>query len=126
MNDPTPQPFWEDPDETNGTCRQPGIYRFTIDGEGVYIGRFTNARRPIREYRNNVRKLQERKPYRRRDPDGFRYIHIALFKAVQEGRRIKIEIVENVEAHLLNERERLWISKVPIELRLNDRKRIRC
>jgi hypothetical protein len=117
--------FWPPPDETNGSCNRPGIYRFTIAGEGIYVGRYTSANRPLREYGKNVEKLIEGRPYRPSDRDGFRYVHVALHRAVVGGCEIRLEIVENVERKNLNERERFWIAQIPEGERLNGRRRPR-
>jgi hypothetical protein len=117
--------FWPDPDESNGVCTKPGIYRFTIDEQGIYVGRFTKASRVLREYRKNVAKLIEGRPYRPRDPNGFRHVHRALYHAVMRRNSIFLEIVENVAPELLNERERYWREQVPAELRLNGKRRQR-
>ncbi len=115
--------YWPHPDESVAKCNLPGIYRFTIDGLGVYVGRFTNASRPLREYSRNVEKLLEGRPYRPKNHDGFRHVHRVLHQAVMEGRSITLEIVENVDPKMLNERERYWIKRVPDDLRLNGKRR---
>jgi hypothetical protein len=117
--------LWADPDETNGVCTKPGIYRFTIDKRGIYVGRFTKASRVLREYRKNVEKLLEGRPYRPRDPNGFRHVHRALHEAVICQDAIYLEIVENVAPELLNQRELYWRDEVPEELRLNGKRRQR-
>lgn len=118
-------PLWPPVDETKGSCGSPGIYRISIDGEGVYVGRFTKSGRPLREYSRNVQKLISDLPYRPQDPNGFRYVHLALHRAVRAGGDIRFEIVENCEREQLNERERFWIDQVPVDRRLNGRKRPR-
>jgi len=111
--------FWPKPNETGGVCSSPGIYRITIRGLGSYVGRYTRASRPIKEYQRNVQKLLDGRPYRPGNPTGFRYVHHALYSAVVEGRDIVFEIIENVDVSKLNERERYWIEQVPINERLN-------
>ena len=113
--------YWPHPVETNGVCNLPGIYRWLIDGAPVYVGRFTHASRPLKEYHRNVERLLNGKPYRPRKPDGFRRIHKALAEAVTLERTISIEIVENVEPELLNIREKFWIEQIEPHLRLNGR-----
>ena len=117
--------FWSVPDETKGSIAAPGIYRFTIEGEGIYVGRYTRSSRVLKEYVRNVEKQKSRRPYRPQDPNGFRFVHVALFRAVEDGRNIHLEIVENVPVERLNERERYWIEQIPIEQRLNGRRRPR-
>jgi hypothetical protein len=117
--------FWPEPDESNGVCAKPGIYRFTIGEQRIYVGRFTRASRVLREYRRNVAKLMEGLPYRPRDPNGFRQVHRALHDAVICQDSIFLEIVENVAPEFLNERERFWREQVPAEFRLNGKQRQR-
>ena len=113
--------FWPPPIETGGTCDRPGVYRWTIQGGGIYVGRFTHSSRPLKEYARNVDRLLNGKPYRPKKPDGFRRIHNALAQAVRDGRAITIEIVENVELEFLNGREKFWIAQIDPSQRLNGR-----
>jgi hypothetical protein len=118
--------YWPEPDQSNGVCQRPGIYRFTIEQAGVYVGRYTRSSRVLGEYLRNVRKLIEQRPDRKSKPDGFRLIHIELHRAVVEGRAIKLEILENCPCERLNERERHWIDQVPQEIRLNGKHKNAC
>lgn len=111
--------YWGEPEEVGGVTAKPVIYRFTIDEKWTYVGRFTRASRPLKEYERNVRKLIEGRPYRPLRPDRFRAIHRALFWAHSERRPIKLEKIENVKRDQLNERERHWISKIPKRWCLN-------
>jgi len=89
----------------------PGIYQWTIDGRGNYIGKYKRIRRPLKEYGRNVRKILSGKDYRPSKPDGFRRIHRELAQALREGRRITLTILENVAQPRINERERELISE---------------
>ena len=114
--------YWPDPDQSNGSLDHPGIYRFTIEGSGIYIGRFTRRYRVVGEYPNNVRRIFEQGAYRKSDGSGFRFVHVELHRALVDGRTIRPEVVENYDISDLNVRERYWIEQVPIELRLNGKK----
>ncbi|HEX7751125.1 MAG TPA: hypothetical protein VF440_01870 [Novosphingobium sp.] len=103
----------------------PGIYRWEIDGIEVYVGRYTRASRPLREYRNNVARIHDSRPYRRADPDGFRTIHRALAQAALERRQIELVILENCHPDRLNERERWHIAQLSDAHRLNGQRRER-
>lgn len=83
---------------------KPGIYEWRIDGVGTYIGKYTRATRPFREYALNVARIQQGRPYRSRKPNGFRRIHREL--AAAKGRvAITLTILENVAPERLAIRE---------------------
>jgi hypothetical protein len=89
-------------------CTKPGIYRWEIEGGGIYIGKYTNIRRPTKEYRRNVVRILKQLPSHH--PNGrFRRIHHALAAAVTEGRRITLTILANSELGDLNRREQEFI-----------------
>jgi hypothetical protein len=73
----------------------PGIYVHEIDGVNVYVGKYTNARRPFKAYARNVNGLIKGRPYHNKGSD-YRRIHHELAAAVREGREVVIRIVENV------------------------------
>jgi hypothetical protein len=73
----------------------PGIYEWKIPGVGVYIGQYTNPRRPWRHYERNVAHLREGSPYRRNKPGKFRAIHRALADAASTGRLVILTFLEN-------------------------------
>ena len=87
-----------------------GIYAWKIEGVGVYVGKYTKKSRPLREYNKNVRRLLNGQPYRPQKPNGYRVIHRALAKAVQEGSNIELHILENCSAGNHNEREQHYIA----------------
>lgn len=87
-----------------------GIYLWRV-GDECYVGKATRLRSRLREYLNNVRKLEECRPYRKGKPCGFRPIHVELFKAKLAGVPIEWTVLEQCEAaHALLERERYWIA----------------
>lgn len=94
----------------------PGIYEWHIEGAGVYIGQFSRIRRPTKEYRRNVVRLLNGKPYRKGNPDGYRRIHDELAMAHREGRRIELVVVENVPAEKINTREKELIAEHRVRL----------
>lgn len=91
---------------------QPGIYEWRIEGVGCYIGQYTHARRPRREYGLNVGRLLAGHPYRKGNPEGFRRIHRQLAKAMEDPRLITLTLLENqpVKADR-NRRERELIAQ---------------
>jgi hypothetical protein len=92
------------------TLDAPGIYTWTIEGVGVYVGKFTRKSRPLLEYNRNVDNLLGGRPYRKSKPDGFRTIHQELANAVVNGLPIWLRIVENCIPADLNNRERQIIN----------------
>jgi hypothetical protein len=73
----------------------PGLYEWRIEGIGCYIGQYTRARRPQREYDLNVGRKLAGRPYRKGNPDGFRKIHAALADAAEAGRPVTLTLLEN-------------------------------
>ena len=74
---------------------QPGLYEWCIEGVGCYIGQYTHALRPRREYGLNVGRLLAERPYRKGNPEGFRRVHRQLAKAAQDCRSITLTLLEN-------------------------------
>jgi hypothetical protein len=83
----------------------PGIYQWDIHGIGVYVGKYTSIKRPTREYANNVLKLANASYYRKSKPDGYRRIHRLLEEAIQQGHKVTLTILENVDVGRLQTRE---------------------
>ena len=91
---------------------QPGLYEWRIEGVGVYIGQYTHATRPRREYGLNVGRLLAKCPYRKNNPHGFRQIHRELAQAVRECRTITLRLLENqLVKSTRNRRERELIAE---------------
>lgn len=89
-------------------CTKPGIYRWDIEGAGVYIGKYTRIRRPTKEYRGNVIRIL--KNLQSHHASGlFRRIHYALAEAVKDGRRITLTILANAEGTEQNRLEQALI-----------------
>jgi hypothetical protein len=95
------------------TPDKPGIYEWAItyaDGSiQRYVGKYTRRSRPMREYRANVERILDRRPYRKGSPEGFRYVHRELAAAASEGRKIVLTILENALPEDLNRREQALI-----------------
>lgn len=106
-------PGWYSEIEVPGVCADvPGLYEWRIAGVGCYIGQYTHARRPRREYGLNVGRILAQRPYRKSKPDGFRPIHHALAKAAQAGAVITLTLLENQTSKVdRNRRERAMIAQ---------------
>jgi hypothetical protein len=92
--------------------KRPGIYEWRIYGMGSYIGQYLRISRPTKEYRRNLINLLNDRPYRLRNPAGFRRIHRELARAHREKRRIQLIIVENVTDKLQRNRREQELIKV--------------
>ena len=90
----------------------PGVYSWTIDGVGVYVGKYTRKSRPLLEYNNNVRNLISGRPYRKSKADGFRIIHRELAKALLAQIPIRLTIIENCHPTELHSRERELVGRL--------------
>jgi hypothetical protein len=84
---------------------KPGIYCWVIDGVESYIGKYSDKKRPTQHYGRIVARKLARKTYRPSNPNGFRRVHVALCRAVQDERKIELRILENVEPARLQQRE---------------------
>lgn len=73
----------------------PGIYQWSVEGVGVYVGKYKYPSRPLVEYERNLMKIMEGRPYKALKPEGFRPIHLALYEAIQSGKLITLTIIEN-------------------------------
>jgi hypothetical protein len=95
------------------TLDKPGIYEWAItypDGSiRRYVGKYTRRSRPMREYRANVERILDGRPYRKASPEGFRYVRRELAAAASEGRAVVLTILENAPLEELNRREQALI-----------------
>lgn len=90
----------------------PGLYEWRIEGIGCYIGQYTHARRPKREYGLNVGRILAGRPYRKSRPEGFRQIHRELARAAKAGKFISLTLLENQVGKIdRNRRERELIAE---------------
>ena len=87
----------------------PGIYEWKIEGVGVYVGQATRLASRMRAYRNNVRKIINKLPWRKGSKREFRLVHHALRDAHDAGTPVMFSVLEICPAQLLNEREPHWI-----------------
>ena len=88
----------------------PGIYEWRIDGIGSYIGKYTHSRRSLKEYAKHVRSQFTGGKYRPANPNGWRRIHVELYRACLEKRDIELIFVENCSLTEINKREQHYIA----------------
>ena len=84
----------------------PGIYEWRVDGVVRYVGKAEQPLDRVRQYARNLHNLLSDRPYRARNPDGFREIHDILAEAVRNGSAISFVVLENCPSADLNRRER--------------------
>ncbi|HME23859.1 MAG TPA: hypothetical protein VKI44_21450 [Acetobacteraceae bacterium] len=89
-------------------CSKPGIYRWDIEGAGVYIGKYRSISRPTKQYARNVRRLRAGLPYHIKGSD-YRRVHKALAEADANGKRIVLTILANAKLADLNQVEQEYI-----------------
>jgi hypothetical protein len=102
--------------ESTVDLTEPLIYLWEIKdtpaGEVIYryVGKAKNgAGRPLSDYKKNVLNLLAGRPYRRRDPIGFRTVHHELAKAVRGGQHISLKFLCNVlPEEDIDEVEKRW------------------
>lgn len=93
------------------SVEKPGIYEWSVEGAGFYIGKYKRITRPTKEYARNVSNFLNGKAYRPAKPAGYRRIHRELAKAHTDGRKISLTILENVDPANLSAREAELIRK---------------
>jgi hypothetical protein len=72
---------------------------FDADGKVVYcyVGKSERgAGRPLSDYRRNVDNLLNHRPYRPKNPDGFRQVHKQLAEAARQKQKIRLTFLRNV------------------------------
>ncbi len=111
---------WFSIEQAEGTTfDRPGIYRWEIEGYGMYVGRFTRRSRPVYEYAKNVYRQLNGIAYRPGNPDGFRAVRIALAGAVRQNSNVVLRLLMNCDCDTLNQNERRFISESPVAQKLN-------
>ncbi len=78
--------------------RKPGIYVWTIEGRGSYVGRYKSIARPTREYADTLRKMLQEDRRRKGGQGVYRRIHLELKSAYEEMRPITLTIRANANA----------------------------
>lgn len=106
-----PQDWCEYKISQNVDVDRPGLYEWTIEGCGSYMGKYGRITRPTREYQRNVQNLLNGKKYRLGKPTKFRRIHRELGAAFLSGRTITLTILENAEGLELLQREQELIDE---------------
>lgn len=86
-----------------------GIYQWSIEGTGVYIGKAKVLRKRILAYPRNVRRMLEGKPWHGNPEKNYREIHHALRQAHDAGTPVIVSVLEVCDPTIRSERERCWI-----------------
>lgn len=103
------QGFAEVTGEPGVSWTQPVVYRITIRGVGLYVGKAKNARQARRDFWRDVGDLVAGQPWRKGKPGDYARIHLEMAAAVRAGVPIDLHALENVPAEALVSRERYWI-----------------
>lgn len=100
-----------------------GIYFWEV-GADTYVGKAARLDGRLREYINNVRKIEHELPYRKSKPDRFREVHLALAEAKRGGLPVHWRVLETCPpGPPLLERERHWIAALSPTLNRPTRQR---
>lgn len=97
--------------EPTKTWDSAGIYQWSIDGVGVYVGKARILRRRIRDYPRNVRALIQGRPWHGNPLKEYRGIHRALREAHDLGTPVTVTVLEVCDPAIRAERERYWIDR---------------
>lgn len=87
-----------------------GIYQWSIEGVGVYIGKAKVLRHRLRAYPRNVRAMIEGRPWHGNPEREYRAIHKALREAYDAGTLVTVTVLETCDPAVRAEREQHWIS----------------
>ncbi len=86
-----------------------GIYQWSIDGIGVYIGKALHLRKRLRAYPRNVRAMLEGRHWHGNPDREYRKIHKALRDAYVAGTQVTVSVLENCDPLDRSAHERYWI-----------------
>ena len=108
---------WMKKEIANGVePKSSGLYQWSIERVGAYIGHSVNLDTVAQKYKNNVERYLAGLEYHNKGRD-FRPIHRALAKAAKDNRKIILTLLENVEAKADRELRKIeLISELRAEL----------
>lgn len=103
------QGFAEVTAEPGVSWSEPVIYRITIRGVGLHVGKAENARQARCILWRDVGDLVAGRPWRTGKPGDYARVHLAMAAAVRAGVPIDLHALENVALEAMASRERYWI-----------------
>lgn len=86
-----------------------GVYQWSIEGVGVYVGKAKVLRTRLPAYPRNVLAMIENRPWHGNPARKYRDIHNALRKAHDAGTFVTVTVLETCDPSVRAERERHWI-----------------
>ncbi|WP_174285623.1 hypothetical protein [Sphingomonas bacterium] len=87
-----------------------GVYQWSIEGEGLYVGKAKVLRKRLRDYPQNVRSMIEGRFWHGDPTKDYRAIHHQLRKAYDAEICVVVTVLETCDAAVRSERERWWIT----------------
>jgi hypothetical protein len=92
-----------------------GVYQWTIEGRGVYVGKAKVLRKRLPAYPRNVLAMLQGRHWHGNPAKKYRAIHEALREACDLGKSVTVTVLENCDASVRAQRERHWIKLRHIE-----------
>jgi hypothetical protein len=86
-----------------------GVYQWSIEGVGLYVGKAKVLRERLRDYPRNVRGMLEGRFWHGDPLKKYRDIHRALRAAYDNETPVFVTVLENCDPTIRSEREQYWI-----------------
>jgi hypothetical protein len=86
-----------------------GVYQWSIEGVGLYVGKAKILRKRLPAYPNNVRRMLENLPWHGNPSKKYREIHHALRQAYETQTPVTVTVLETCDPSVRVARERHWI-----------------
>jgi hypothetical protein len=86
-----------------------GVYQWSIEGVGLYVGKAKVLRTRLRDYPRNIRAMLEGRYWHGNPAKDYRDIHIALRAAYDNETPVVVTVLENCDPAIRSEREQYWI-----------------
>ena len=96
--------------EATLNLEQAGIYEWRIEGVGVYVGKALRLKSRLRAYPNNVRRMLQGLPWRKKSSRPHRPVHFAMRDAHEAQTAVVVRILEVCLPDVLDDREQFWIA----------------
>jgi hypothetical protein len=87
-----------------------GVYQWSIEGVGVYVGKAKKLRTRLSAYPRNVLAMLEGRSWHGDATKDYRQIHHKLRAAYETGKVVMVTVLETCEPEVRANRERHWIA----------------
>ena len=101
--------WFSPPDNPAEDMGAAGIYQWSIEDVGVYVGKAKVLRKRLRAYPRNVLAMIENRPWHGNSAKEYRTIHKALREAHDAGTLVTVTVLEVCDPRVRTDRERHWI-----------------